>query len=130
MGQKSAKRGLRNPIMIFALAAVLAAFLIYVPGQAASPAAGLESHQKAGLTCQNCHKESPPKELVPGAQCLTCHGDLAKLVAKSSKAVPNPHASPHLNPGEVPKCEDCHHIHKPSVVSCKVCHQDFQFNMP
>lgn len=108
----------------------LAVFSFYATGQAASPTAGLERHQKAGLTCQSCHKETPPKDAVPDSQCMTCHGDLAKLVQKSSKAVRNPHASPHLNPGEQPKCDDCHHIHKPSVVSCSTCHQDFKFKMP
>ncbi len=97
--------------------------------QAAAPAAGLERHQKAGLTCESCHKESPPKELVTGDKCLTCHGDLQKLIEKSARAVPNPHASPHITPGEQPKCEDCHHIHKPSEVSCLNCHQDFKFNV-
>ncbi|MCK9392410.1 MAG: cytochrome c3 family protein [Syntrophales bacterium] len=99
-------------------------------GQAAPPAAGLERHVKAGLTCQSCHKESPPKDVVPGMQCMTCHGDLKKLLEKSSKAIPNPHASPHIAPGEQPKCEECHHIHKPSEVSCSSCHQDFKYKMP
>jgi hypothetical protein len=119
-----------------ALSFVLAFFLslavisLHNAGQAASPAAGLERHQKAGLTCQSCHKESPPTAVVPGAQCMTCHGDLSKLLAKSSRAVPNPHASPHIAPGEQPKCEECHHIHKPSEVSCYSCHQDFKYKMP
>lgn len=94
------------------------------------PAAGLERHQKAGLTCKSCHQEEPPKAVVPGDRCMTCHGDLAKLIQKSSKAVPNPHASPHINPGEQPKCEECHHIHKPSEINCLNCHQDFKFKMP
>jgi len=80
-------------------------------GQAAPPATGLERHQKAGLVCQSCHKETPPQTTVPGAQCMDCHGDLAKLIEKSSKAIPNPHSSPHISPGETPKCEECHHIH-------------------
>jgi Zn finger protein HypA/HybF involved in hydrogenase expression len=100
-------------------------------GQAADgSAAGLDRHQKAGLNCQSCHAESPPKEMVPGSKCMTCHGDLAKLVQKSSKAVPNPHASPHMNPGETPKCEECHHIHKPSEFSCLKCHEDFKQKTP
>ena len=99
-------------------------------GQAASPAVGLEKHEKAGLTCQSCHKESPPQAVVPGAQCMICHGDLKKLIEKSSKAIPNPHASPHIAPGEQPKCEECHHIHKPAEVSCSSCHQDFKYKMP
>jgi hypothetical protein len=101
-----------------------------VGSEAASPAVGLEKHEKAGLTCQSCHKESPPQAVVPGAQCMICHGDLKKLIEKSIKAIPNPHASPHIAPGEQPKCEECHHIHKPSEVSCYSCHQDFKYKMP
>jgi hypothetical protein len=103
---------------------------LYDAGQAASPAVGLDKHEKAGLTCQSCHKELTPPAIVPGAQCMTCHGDLKKLISKSSKAIPNPHASPHITPGEQPKCEECHHIHKPSEVSCYSCHQDFKYKMP
>lgn len=128
------KRKKEISLKIFSIAMVLACFLtalcLFDSGQAAQPAAGLERHQKAGLTCQSCHKETPPKLLVPGEQCMTCHGDLAKLIAKSSKAVPNPHASPHIGPGEQPKCEECHHIHKPPEISCNNCHQDFKFKMP
>lgn len=109
---------------------VLAAVSMFDMGQAAAVGAGLERHLKAGLNCQSCHAESPPKEMVPGMKCMTCHGDLAKLVQKSSKAVPNPHASPHLSPGETPKCEECHHIHKPSEVSCLKCHEDFKLKTP
>ncbi len=111
---------------------ILGCFLIALSfplaGQSASPAAGLEKHQKAGLTCQVCHKEEPPKAAVPDTQCLACH-DLAKVVEKS-KGNPNPHASPHLNAGEKPKCAECHHIHKASEVSCAACHSDFKFTMP
>ena len=114
------------PVFLFCL---LAAAYFSAPGQAAPPAAGLERHQKAGVNCQGCHAESPPKDMVPGSKCLACHGDLAKLVAKSSKAVPNPHASPHMNPGDVPKCEECHHIHKPAEVSCLKCHEDFKYSI-
>jgi Cytochrome c3 len=130
MEDKGDKKGFKAVCIVFTLACLLASLYIFGLGQAASPASGLERHQKAGLTCQSCHQESPPKDLVPGARCMTCHGDLAKLSEKSSKAVPNPHASPHLNPGEQPKCEECHHIHKASEVTCYVCHKDFKYKMP
>jgi uncharacterized paraquat-inducible protein A len=120
----------RTSCVVIFLVCFLTVVCLYDSGQTDQLATGLEKHQKAGLECQNCHKETPPKELVHGEQCMTCHGDLDKLIAKSSKAVPNPHASPHINPGEQPKCEECHHIHKPSEVSCNNCHQEFKFKMP
>lgn len=114
------------PVFLFCMLATPHFFDL---GQAATTTAGLERHQKAGVNCQGCHAESPPKDMVPGSKCMACHGDLAKLVAKSGKAVPNPHASPHMNPGDVPKCEECHHIHKPAEVSCLKCHEDLKYNI-
>lgn len=99
-------------------------------GQSAQPTAGLDRHVKAGLTCQGCHKEEPPSAAVPDAQCLACHGDLAKLMKKSTKELTNPHDAHHLGAGEKPKCSECHHIHKASEVSCTYCHQDLKFRMP
>jgi hypothetical protein len=129
MYRQREKRSVAVCCVVGILAGFLAAVSAFGTEPAAPAAAGLERHQKAGLTCRSCHKEEPPTSPVPGDQCMTCHGDLAKLVQKSSKAVPNPHASPHLNPGEQPNCGDCHHIHKPSEVSCLNCHQDFKFTV-
>lgn len=130
MKWKKGKKGFIALSIALTFICFLLTISLHNAGQAASAAAGIEKHQKAGLTCQSCHKESPPKDVVPGAQCMTCHGDMKKLLEKSSKAVPNPHASPHIAPGEQPKCEECHHIHKPSEVSCTSCHQDFKYKMP
>ncbi len=130
MNRMNARKGWVVAGIIGVLVSFLAAVSVQGTDQAAAPAAaGLERHQKAGLTCESCHKEKPPQALVPGDQCMTCHGDLAKLIQKSIKAVPNPHASPHISPGEQPKCEECHHIHKPPEVSCLNCHQDFKFTI-
>lgn len=96
---------------------------------AQSTATGLNKHQSAGVSCQNCHTETPPSIVVPDNQCLSCHGDLAQLVEKTNKAYPNPHASPHIEPGNIPKCNDCHNIHKPSTVNCLQCHPEFKFNV-
>ncbi|MCX7634143.1 MAG: cytochrome c3 family protein [Syntrophales bacterium] len=112
----------------FFIATVLT-MLFLLPGERVytqQTAAGLNAHQKAGVSCEGCHQEKPPKTLVPTPKCMACHGDLTKLITRSAKAVPNPHASPHISPGEIPKCEECHHIHKPSEVSCLGCHQDFK----
>jgi hypothetical protein len=88
-----------------------------------------DKHQKANVNCQGCHEESPPAKLAPTAACMKCHGDMAKLISKTSKRVPNPHASPHEPPAET-KCESCHHVHKKSENSCVQCHEEFVFRVP
>jgi len=130
MSPKKQKRGFAAFFILVVLVFILTAVSFHETGQAAPPAAGLEKHQKAGLTCQSCHRETPPQAVVAGAHCMTCHGNLARLIEKSNRAVPNPHASPHISPGEQPRCEECHHIHKPSEVSCLNCHQEFKYKMP
>ena len=77
-----------------------------------------DKHKNLGIECSGCHQEDPPKQKVPMAACLGCHGDYAKVAAKTSKITPNPHDS-HL--GEI-ECEKCHHSHKPSVNACNACH--------
>jgi hypothetical protein len=84
-----------------------------------------EKHQKAGIECAGCHKESPPKAAVSSAACGGCHGDAAGLAAKTAKAHPNPHAS---HQGELP-CETCHRAHARSVDYCAQCH-DFGLKVP
>jgi Cytochrome c3 len=76
-----------------------------------------DRHKNLGVECSGCHREDPPKQRVPMAVCLGCHGDYSKVVAKTSKINPNPHDS-HL--GEI-ECEKCHHSHKPSVNACNAC---------
>lgn len=86
-----------------------------------------DRHLAKGLSCASCHKEDPPKNKVPNSMCMTCHQDEGKLAERTNKVVPNPHASPHLDPGTAPACDECHHIHKPSQVACIQCHPDFKF---
>jgi hypothetical protein len=86
-----------------------------------------DKHTANGLTCASCHKEDPPQKSPPGNGCLTCHSDQEKLVQRTNKVIPNPHASPHLDPGAPLVCDECHHMHKPSKPSCIACHQDFKF---
>jgi hypothetical protein len=86
-----------------------------------------DRHLTKGLTCASCHKEDPPRNGPPNNGCLVCHGDQKKLVEKTNQVIPNPHASPHLDPGTPLVCDECHHIHKPSKVSCLGCHQEFNF---
>jgi len=77
-----------------------------------------DKHKTKGLKCDACHKEAPPKDAVPSAKCLACHGDAEKLAMKTGASRPNPHDT-HL--GEL-ACEQCHHAHKPSVDACAKCH--------
>jgi hypothetical protein len=84
-----------------------------------------DKHKNRDTDCSGCHKESPPKQDVPMAVCLGCHGDYRKVAAKTSKLDPNPHDS-HL--GEF-DCGKCHHAHKASVNACADCHS-MDMNVP
>jgi len=77
-------------------------------------------HGRKQLNCTPCHGKS----LIPGdtendvnARCITCHGTLDKIAAKSTSAI-NPHKS-HL--GEI-GCTVCHHGHAASKAYCLNCH--------
>lgn len=114
-----------------ALGMALAAFLA-AGGPMASPQdrrSLIDRHRDKGLTCGSCHAEQPPRLKPADSVCARCHGDQARLAILTSKASPNPHASPHLSPGETLACGDCHHVHRPSEVSCTTCHQDFDFDV-
>jgi len=85
-----------------------------------------EKHKNAGITCEACHKEKPPSQPVLAAVCLSCHGSYSELGEKTKDVKPhNPHES-HL--GEL-DCDNCHHVHKPSVNYCGKCHT-FGFKVP
>jgi len=89
----------------------------------------LQIHQGAGLNCASCHSETPPQMPPPSDKCTGCHGDQAAVAARTKDLNPNPHAPPHLAPGETQNCEECHHVHKPSEVTCTDCHHSFHFNI-
>ena len=88
----------------------------------------LEKHNARQIACASCHKEAPNRKPA-GAVCLTCHGDQKALAARSANAKPNPHAPPHLAPGETQDCNDCHHLHQASENACADCHRGFRFNV-
>ncbi len=101
---------------------------VFSPSCPTSAAEGLflaEKHKNRGTDCSGCHMESPPKQDVPRAVCLGCHGDYPKVADKTNKLDPNPHDS-HL--GEV-DCGKCHHAHKASANFCNECHQ-FDMKVP
>ncbi|MGZ5876336.1 MAG: cytochrome c3 family protein [Bradyrhizobium sp.] len=89
----------------------------------------IEIHRTAGLKCAQCHREQPPKLVPPNTTCLGCHGDQQALASKTSAAMPNPHAPPHLAAGETQVCTECHHVHRRSEVSCSTCHREFEFDV-
>ena len=64
-----------------------------------------DRHKDRGFDCAVCHKEPPPAK-VAASSCMVCHGDEAKLAARTKDKNPNPHAMSPLN------CENCHSGHK------------------
>lgn len=83
-------------------------------------------HRNAGVPCTACHQEVPPALAPPDTTCVACHGTMLDGLGT---LFPDPHRSPHLGPGEIPTCSDCHRIHRPSEVTCVMCHRGFQFNV-
>jgi len=109
-------------ILIFAIVALWVwGFSVLSPSGPASAAQDLflgDKHKNKGVECSGCHPEDPPKQKVPMAVCLGCHGDYPTVAAQTKRLDPNPHDS-HL--GEI-ECEKCHHAHKASVNACAACH--------
>ena len=73
------------------------------------------THKTAGISCSDCHAESPPASAVPEAVCLSCHGDYQELTAGSYEDPHNAHIA-------FPDCGNCHHVHQPSENQCLACH--------
>lgn len=92
---------------------------------AAAPALA-DRHVTRGAKCESCHPSAPPKASdVTDAQCFVCHGDYAKVAARTEKKDINPHES---HQGEVP-CMRCHSGHKQSRMFCNDCHE-FNVKVP
>ncbi|QKF91546.1 MULTISPECIES: cytochrome c3 family protein [unclassified Campylobacter] len=88
-------------------------------------------HEKFGLSCANCHKESDPKDYkaLSANDCLSCHKSYASLAELSGHLGydDNVHASPHYPNVD---CNVCHASHKPSKNFCVMCHsQDTMKNL-
>jgi len=86
-------------------------------------------HRSAGVNCAQCHQEKPPSRAPSSDTCIGCHGDQQAVAKKTESASPNPHAAPHPPPSGGDACTDCHHVHRPSEVTCTSCHRDFFFNV-
>ncbi len=84
-------------------------------------------HGKANVTCSSCHGSASPKleDTLDNARCLSCHGPMDRLAARSAPGdfpERNPHKS-HL--GEI-NCTVCHKAHAASETYCLQCHPKFQ----
>jgi hypothetical protein len=55
--------------------------------------------------------------------------DQQALANKTSAAIPNLHAPPHLAAGEIQNCDECHHVYRKSEVSCSTSHREFEFDV-
>lgn len=89
-------------------------------------------HSKAGVDCAGCHGKDAPlsDSTVESERCLSCHGPVEKLAAKTAnKEFPkrNAHASHY---GSDIACTTCHHAHEASVVLCDDCHKLWKLNIP
>ena len=120
----------RHVIMVFGVAVVLIFLQISCAGvkevtpeevpaavEAAIEEDGLlaGTHKAAGISCSDCHAESPPANAVPEAACLTCHEDYKDLTADMYEDPHNAHIA-------FPDCGSCHHIHQESENQCLACH--------
>ena len=95
-----------------AVAVLAAAAVAWGPFGADARAAGDKEylairHMGRGHTCQDCHKENPPKAKTSHVACMGCHGDAKKMAERTKASNPNPHAyAPEM------VCTKCHYGHK------------------
>ncbi|MBM9613793.1 cytochrome c3 family protein [Desulfobulbus rhabdoformis] len=81
-------------------------------------------HLVQGVTCSACHADGFFDQVDNGI-CLSCHGPMDTLIAKTTpKQFPdrNPHKS-HL--GEI-SCTVCHVLHGQQKIYCLECHPNFK----
>lgn len=88
----------------------------------------IDLHAAAGLTCSACHGPSPPEPGPGFAACVACHGTMLDGQRMASTPGPDPHHSPHLGHDVTPECTSCHQVHRPSEVTCTMCHRAFRFD--
>jgi hypothetical protein len=85
-------------------------------------------HQLSGVTCVMCHPPTGPPGPLSTEQCLTCHGSLEQVAARTAATRPNnPHASPHGK--TYMSCDLCHYQHARSENFCTLCHA-FEYTVP
>jgi hypothetical protein len=106
-------------------------------------------HEKAGVTCHDCHKESLSAQMSEGVKyvtgdyktpmkkrnfgtremCFECHSDKGNGAPKGDtfETVTSKTAfeeeNPHSNHNGDMECNECHSMHRQSKVMCAQCHQ-------
>lgn len=105
------------------------ALLATVPATAVMAQQLHEAHVDAGVECSACHAERPASLAPPQTTCIACHGTMLDSPRPVRPLSPDPHADPHLAPGEVPVCSDCHKVHDASEVTCLICHRRFRYEL-
>jgi hypothetical protein len=116
----------RHVVMVFGVVVFLIFLQLSCAGMKEQASAAVElteeeaglligTHKLAGITCGDCHSESPPAAAIPEATCLTCHEDYKDLTAGVYEDPHNAHIA-------FPDCGNCHHIHQPSENQCLACH--------
>ena len=83
-------------------------------------------HEKAGLSCTDCHGTDKPDSRAPQGPCRDCHGDKSddksiKFTGASGKSYETVVHNSHV--GSV-RCTLCHKSHEPSILYCNTesCH--------
>ena len=76
------------------------------------------NHSQAGLSCNQCHGENLGTP-VSQDQCLSCHGSMETVAAKTEAMEPNPHGPHHYDTAD---CTVCHRVHEKSEMMCATCH--------
>lgn len=73
-----------------------------------------DKHEAAGVSCNDCHEESPPASDVGTEVCMTCHEGFDEVATS--------YIDPHTAHMVYTNCGDCHHGHRQSENQCMACH--------
>ena len=88
------------------------------------------THFFADVGCASCHTDPEEPDAPESAVCMSCHGTLEELGARTAHLEETVHANPHASPHGAPyaECTLCHYQHEPAVNYCATCHR-FDFKM-
>jgi fumarate reductase flavoprotein subunit len=85
-----------------------------------------DRHKAKGIDCVSCHGTGEKKP-VTGEVCLSCHKSYEEVAKRTTALGPNPHSN-HFIETNVVDCTSCHHGHKPSSITCELCHDGIAFD--